>query len=132
MTKAKGFELEDLEQNDTAVIDLVHPSTGDPIGASVEVFGQDSEKFRTETRKAETKYTEYARRNRGKFMPPEEREKLDKAKIVVCTKSINNLTYKGEAATDPATVYDKFPWIYDQVVQGILDRGNFIKGSSQK
>lgn len=125
-----GFDLEVLEQNDTAVIQLVHPSTGDEIGASVTVYGQDSEIFRAESRKAESKYTEYSRRNRGKFMPPEHREALDKSKIVACTKSIDGLNYKGQPITDAKDVYDRFPWVYEQAVQGIMERANFIKGSS--
>ncbi len=130
--KPKGFDLATLEQDDTAVIQLVHPSTGDEIGASVTVYGQDSDIFRAETRKAEAKYTEYSRRNRGKFMPPEMREELDKTKVVACVKSIDGLAYKGKPMTDPAEVFTAFPWIHEQVVAGIMDRANFIKGSPLK
>lgn len=129
---AAGFDLAALEQDDTAIIQLVHPSTGDEIGATVTVYGQDSEIFRTESRKAEARYTEYSRRNRGKFMPPEERERLDRNKIIACTKSIDGLEYKGAPLTDAEEIYTRYPWIYEQVVQAVMDRGNFIKGSSGK
>lgn len=127
-----GFDLAELEQNDTAIIDLVHPGTGDEIGATVEVYGQDSQVYRAAARKAEAKYVEYSRRNRGKAMPPEQREALEKTKIVACTKSINNLSYKGQPVTDPADAFDRFPWIYEQTSAGIHERANFIKGSSAK
>ena len=123
------FDLAALEQDDTAEIQLVHPSTGDEIGAVATVYGQDSDICRAEQRKAEAKYTEYSRRNRGKFMPPEDREKLDKTKIVACTKSITGLSYKGEPLTDVADIFARFPWIQEQVTQGVMERANFIKGS---
>lgn len=130
--ETKGFDLAALEQDDTAEIQIVHPSTGDEIGATATVYGQDSDIFRAESRKAEAKYTEYSRRNRGKFMPPEDRERLDKQKVIACTKSINGLSYKGEPLSDVTDIFNRFPWIYEQVVQGIMDRANFIKASLPK
>jgi len=126
------FDLAALEQDDTAVIQIVHPSTGDETGATATVYGQDSDIFRAESRKAESKYTEYSRRNRGKFMPPEDRERLDKQKVIACTKSIDGFGYKGEPLSDVADIFGRFPWIYEQVVQGIMDRANFIKASLPK
>lgn len=130
--EVKGFDLAALDQDDTAIIQIVHPSTGDEIGATATVYGQDSEIFRSESRKAEARYTEYSRRNRGKCMPPEQREGLDRQKVIACTKSIDGLTYKGTPLTDPEDIFTRFPWIFEQVTQGIMDRGNFIKGSSGK
>lgn len=129
------FDLSALEQDDTAVIQMVNPSTGDDIpGFTVEVYGQDSDIFKAESRKAETRYTEYARRNRGKLMPAEQREQMDKAKIVACTKAVNGLVYKGEAITDAERAYGLagFGWIFEQVTAGVLERSNFMKGSSAK
>jgi len=129
------FDLSALEQDDTAVIQMVNPSTGDDIpGFTVEVYGQDSDIFKSESRKAETRYTEYARRNRGKLMPAEQRETMDKAKIIACTKSVNGLVYKGEVITDAERAYNlpKYGWIFEQVVAGLMERSNFIKGSSAK
>lgn len=126
----KGFDLSSVDQTETATIELVHPATGDEIGASVTVYGQDSERFRAESRKCEVRIGEYARRNRGKMMPPEDREAMDRAKVIKCTKSIDGLIYKGQPLTDPADVFSRFPWVYEQTVQGIMERANFIKGSS--
>jgi hypothetical protein len=131
-TTKQAFDLSELDQDETATIEIVHPSTGDEIGATVTVYGQDSEIFRSESRKAEARYVEYSRRNRGKLMPPEQREELDRRKIIACTKSVDGLLYKGAPLTDPEDIYTRFPWIYEQVVQAIMDRGNFIKGSSAK
>lgn len=130
-----SFDLEVLEQEDTATIQMVNPATGDDlVGFTIEVYGQDSDIFKSETRKAETRYTEYSRRNRGKYMPPEQREALDKSKVIACTKAINGLMYKGKEITSPEEAYNlpKYGWIYEQVTAGLMERANFIKGSSPK
>ncbi len=129
---SKSFDLADLDQDQTATIPLVHPATGDELGATATVYGQDSDIFRAESRKAEARYTEYSRRNRGKFMPPEDRERLDKTKLVACTKSIDGLAYKGEDLTDVEEIFNRFPWVQEQVTQGVMERANFIKGSATK
>jgi hypothetical protein len=65
-------------------------------------------------------------------MPPEEREKLDRTKVVACVKSINGLAYKGKVLTDAAEVFEMFPWIFEQTIQGIMERQNFIRNSATK
>lgn len=125
----KPFSLDSLESDDTTTIQLTNPKTGDDIeGATVEVYGQDSEIFRAESRKVQAKAADYMRRNRGKVMPPEDFERLDRAKVIACTKSINGLSYKGQPLTDPQELFNRFPWAFEQVVAGIMDRANFIKG----
>jgi len=126
------FDIDQLEQINTAEIQILHPATGDELGAVATVHGQDSDVFIAETRKEETRYIEYARRNRNKPMPPEQRAAILKAKLVACTASITGLASKGQPFTDVEAVFTRFPWIMDQVAQGIMDRGNFMKGSSAK
>lgn len=127
-----AFDISTLEQEDMAVIQITNPATGDELGVTATIYGQDSDVFRKESHKAEAKYTEYSRRNRGKFMPPEDRERLDRRKVIACTKNIDGLEYKGQALTDIEDIYTRFPWMYEQVVAAITDRANFIKGSLQK
>ena len=125
----KPFDLASLEADDTAIITLTNPRNGDDIdGVTIEVYGQDSEIFRAESRKVQNKAADHMRRNRGKVMAPEEFERLDKAKVVACVKEIKGLSYKGQELKDTAEVFTRFPWIHEQVVQGIMDRANFIKG----
>lgn len=126
------FDIDQLEQTGTAEIQILHPSTGEEIGAVATVHGQDSEVFIAETRKEETRYIEYARRNRNKPMPPEMRASVLKAKLVACTTSITGLASKGQPFTDVDQIFTRFPWIMDQVAAGIMDRANFMKGSAAK
>lgn len=126
---SKGFDLDSLESDDTTTIQLTNPKTGDDIeGVTIEVYGQDSETFRAESRKVQAKCADYMRRNRGKSIPPEDFERLEKSKVIACTKSIKGLFYKGQPLTDPQELFNRFPWALEQVVAGIMDRANFIKG----
>lgn len=132
MSKVTGFDLDTLEQEDTTVIQLTHPATGDEIGATATVYGQDSAVCKAASHKLSDKCAEYSRRNRGKTIPNEDYARLDKLKVIACTKSIDGLTSKGQPFTDVSEIFDRFPWIHEQVVAGILDRGLFLAKSPAK
>ena len=126
-----AFDLTTLEQEDVFTFELRHPATDDPIpGATATIYGQDSEQCRAATRKAMQRYTDYARKHRGKLMPPEEQEALEFAKIVAITKSIDGLTMGDKAITDVAEILTKVPAFREQIAQENTDRGNFIKTSA--
>lgn len=127
-----AFELNTTDTNETATIDLLHPVTGQPVGASITVYGQDSDVYRSEIRKYEDRVVEYAKRNRGKVMPSEMRDELALERLVACVESIDGLTENGEPLTDAARLFTKYPWIREQVEAGVTERANFIKGSSEK
>lgn len=120
------FDLTTVDAEDTTTVQLVHPATGEEIGVSITIFGQDSEVYKSEQRKAETRFSEYSRRNRGKLMPAEDRERMDKAKVVACIKSIDGLERNGQPVS-PAEAMD-VAWIFEQVTAAMFDRSLFIKG----
>lgn len=129
----KPFDISTLAQDDTTTIELRHPVTDDPIpGVTATIYGQDSEQCREATRKATAKYTEYARKHRGKFMPPEDQEKLDFDKIVSCTKSINGLVLQSKPITDVVEIFNLVPSFREQIQVEIHNRENFIKTSARK
>ena len=121
------FDLNSLNVDDTTTVELVHPTTGDEIkGVSITVYGQDSETYKAEQRKAEFQFAEYMRKHRNKPMPPEQREAMDKRKAVACIKSVNGLVNDGVPVTAEAAM--DVPWIFEQVTAAIFDRALFIKG----
>ncbi len=128
----KSFDLATLAQDDTAVVQLVHPTTGDEIGASVTVYGQDSDTFRAEARKSQHKREEYKRRNRGKDMPTEMSEALFKGQIATCVKSIDGLTMNGKPVTDALEMFELVPNFCEQTIAATLDRSLFMKASLPK
>lgn len=127
-----AFELNETKVTETATVDLLHPVTGQPVGASITVYGQDSDVYRSEVRKYEDRIVEYAKRNRGKVMPAEMRDELALDRLVACVESIDGLTENGEPFTDAARLFTKYPWVREQVEAGVAERANFIKGSSEK
>lgn len=131
--QAALFDLDGLEANtDTVTIQLLHPITGEEIGATATIYGQDSDIAKAESHKISDKCAEYSRRNRGKAIPNEDYAKLDRQKIIKCTKSIDGLGYKGEPLTDTGEIFDRFPWVLEQVIAAHLDRKLFTKGSSTR
>lgn len=133
MATVELFDLSTLDQNDAFTFELRHPATDDPIpGVTATIYGQDSEQSRAATRKAMQKYTDYARKHRGKLMPPEEQERLDFDKLVSITKSIDGLSLGGKPISDVAEILTKVPAFKDQIAQENADRANFIKTSAGK
>lgn len=121
------FDLSTVAAVDTTDVQLLHPTTGDEISASITVYGQDSAIYKSEQRKAEFKFSEYMRKHRNKAMPPEQREEMDRQKVINCVKSVNNLGMNGKAITDAEEALSH-EWIYEQVTAAMFDRSLFIKG----
>ena len=128
----KGFDLATLDRNDTATVPFLHPTTGEETGVTITVYGEDSETGKAATRHMIDKIGEYSRKNRGKAMPTEEVERLDRAKMAKVTKSIDGLTYGGKVLTDVAEIFNLSPDIYEQAAAAYRDRALFIKASSAK
>lgn len=126
-----GFDVSTVELQDTTTVDLLHPVTGEEIGASVTVYGQDSDKYKTEARRCEDQVGKYAQKNRGKMMPSADREAMDRRKIINCVASVDGLLKDKKPWTDVAEIL-KTDWIYEQVCAAIVDRANFMKGSPAK
>ena len=128
----KGFDLGSLESADTTVVDLLHPATGEPIGATITVYSKDSEICRAARRKAEAKFLEFSRKHGGKkYMPAEDREKLDLAADVASVQSWDGLTEKGKALectqANVLSIFERFPCFREQCKEATEDRALFIK-----
>ena len=129
-----GFDISSVDQEETVTFDIIHPATGEPIpGVTATVYGQDSDIFKEASRKYKARYQAFAFKNQGKVTPAYE-EQLDVEKVARCTKSIDGLSDKGVPLTDVADIFARptLKFIYEQVVQKIMDRAGFIKGSSAK
>lgn len=129
---SKGFDVSSLEQQDTFTGQLLHPATGEEIGATITIYGQDSAICKSESHKMADKVADYSAKHRNKPIPNELYAKFDRQKVIACTKSIDGLTDGGKPFTDVAAIFDRFPCFLEQGVQMLLDRANFIKDSSAK
>ena len=128
----KGFDVSSLAQQDTFTGQLLHPATGEEIGATITIYGQDSAKCREESAKLSNKCADWSAKHRGKTVPHELYAKWDKDKVIACTASIEGLVDGGKPLTDVADIFERFPCFHEQAVQFLTDRSLFIKGSPAK
>jgi len=129
------FDAAELEMVDTATITLKHPRTGEEMeGATVEVYGPDSEFFQTATTKMRARITDFITRNRGAKTEQKQKftEEKERERNISCIKAVNGLGFNGEPITDPKDACSRLPWVYSQACAGMDDSGNFIKSLSAK
>ena len=119
-------------------VSIYNPSTNEDLGLFITVLGKDSDEFqrvsRAQQKKRMAKLTKGGFRNPS--VPVEEIEQDSIALLAACTKSwmqdgkptITMDKKELEFSVDNAiALYERFPWIKEQVDVAIGDRANFIK-----
>lgn len=137
-----GFDLANLESADEGVpVTILHPATNQPLrdddgnDVTITVMGQDSQAFQQAKRRAMNRRMAAMRGGRGAKLTAEELEAENIATLVACTVGWSGLALEGKPLTFDAKnvrmVYERFPWIREQVDEFIGDRANFLMTSSQ-
>lgn len=118
--------------NEGADIELLHPTTGAPLGVLITVCGTDSDAYRQALRERQNKRLRNAKRG-GATLTAEEIEAEALDLLVRCTSGWTGVELDGkpvaftrEAARD---LYRRFRWIREQVDTAIEDRANFLPPS---
>lgn len=129
-----GFDVAGLEQVETAVVTLKHPTTGDELeGVTIEIYSPESEVFKAATTRMRARITDFLTRNRGAKTEIKQKktEEYEMDRNISCIKSITGLTENGKPleAKDACT---RFGWVYQQATAAMDDQSNFIKGSPAK
>lgn len=125
-----GFDLNELEQVDTAEVPLYHPTTGDKIeGVTMVLYSPDSEHAKAADTKSRAKFTNFLSRNRGADAETKQKvaEQFDREKIVACIKEVKGLTSGGKAVSPEDACAQG--WIFRQAREALDNASNFIKGS---
>ena len=139
MTKAKVIDLAVIDtvkgSNEGFDIKIYHPGTMVDLGITINVLGKDSNEFQKISRAQSKK--RMSKMNRGGFRvqnmipPPEEIEADGLELLAKCTKFWSGVVIDNkeiEFSYDNALmVYERFPWMKEQVDTAIGDRANFIK-----
>jgi hypothetical protein len=133
-----GIDLANIDtvkgSNEGFDVQIYHPGTNEDLGITITVLGKDSDEFQSVTRAQSKK--RMARLNKGGFraatiITPEEIEQDAISLLAACTKKWSGVVVEGnaiECTTANATMlYERFPWIREQVDVAIGDRANFIK-----
>ncbi len=120
--------------NDGFDVQIYHPGTNEDLDTIITVLGKDSDAFQKVSRAQNKK--RMAKMQKGGFrntsvMSPEEIESDGTALLAACTTGWINVVLDGqdlEFSVDNAVMlYNRFPWIKEQVDTAVGDRANFIK-----
>ena len=138
MTKAKKVDLAAIDtvkgSNEGFNVRIFHPGTNEDLDISITVLGKDSDAFQKVSRAQNKK--RMAKMQKGGFrnvspVPIEEIEQDGIALLAACTTGWTGVIIEGKEvafSTDNAVmVYERFPWIKEQIDVAIGDRANFIK-----
>lgn len=126
------FDLNDLKPNtDVIVVDLLHPSTQDPLGMTVTVYSPFSKVYKQAQHEQVNKRIKAAQKNKKVDYNAEDIEKATLELMAKVTKEWSIVLGGKTPTLTVATameIYEEYPWIKDQVEFAITDTANFTKG----
>lgn len=135
--KKKSVDLSSIDtvkgSNEGFDVRIYHPGTNEDLDIVINILGKDSDEFqkvsRAQNKKRMAKMTKGGFRNTA--VPVEEIEQDSIQLLAACTKSWSGIVVDGkpvEFSQDNAVmIYERFPWIKEQVDVAMGDRANFIK-----
>lgn len=127
-------ELNTVESsNEGAVLEPIHPATGEKIGISITLAGADSERYTKAQRKNTDKRLKNMQKQQRNKMTSAEIEEENLELLAECTLSWENVIYQGDpldcTKANAKMLYQALPWLKEQIDEFIGDRANFIKDS---
>ncbi len=140
MTDLSSFDTTKLA-DDGAVMVLCDPIDGRELtdeesgeAVTLTLIGQDAKEYQREVHKATNKRLN-KRVTKGRIKLSAEEIEGDSLELLIkCTKSWAHITVDGEslefAQKNVRMLYERFPWIREQVDEFTTDRSNFLGNSS--
>lgn len=120
--------------NEGFAVRIYHPGTNEDLDIVINVLGKDSDEFQKVSRAQSKK--RMAKLSKGGFrastaIPVEEIEQDGIALLAACTKSWGGVIVEGEeiecTTANAVMIYERFPWIREQIDMAVGDRANFIR-----
>jgi len=113
---------------------LVHPKSGARLGTIIRLLGADADVFQAKLREQVQQNRERFNRA-GRIVQTPEEDRADGIELVVAaTLGWTELIVDGAevpfSAQAARLLYERFPWIYEQVEKAVNDRGNFLPGAA--
>ncbi len=128
------FDVGSIVEKDAQKLELMHPQTGAPVGASIELAGSGHPKRRKlEMEHARKLRVRVSRRGRIEFPDPVEDEEYEIDRLVVCTLSWEGVARDGHPI--PCTpeeireLYTSAAWIRRQAIAFLDDSANFLQST---
>lgn len=131
-TKSDVTDLGDFEsltsaQEEGVAVQIQHPATGADLGITIVVAGPDSDRHK----QAQREMTNVRLRKRKMKITAEEVETESRRLMARKIISWEGVVYKGEPVTltvdNAIMVFQKFPFIYEQLDAEAGDRASFFK-----
>jgi hypothetical protein len=139
VAKVKKIDLANIDtvkgSNEGFDVNIYHPGTMVDLGIKINVLGKDSDEFqkvsRAQQKKRMAKMTKGGFRVQSLTPAPEEVEQDGLELLAKCTRSWSGVVIDGKdvefSHANALMVYERFPWIKEQVDTAIGDRSNFIQ-----
>lgn len=142
MKKKEGFDLNSIDtvkgSNEGFDVQIYHPGTNEDLGITITILGKDSDEFqkvsRAQSKKRIQKMSKGGFRNTN--VPLEEIESDSIDLLASCTRGWKQddkltITVDGKeiacSKENAGMLYERFPWIKEQVDTAMGDRANFIR-----
>lgn len=129
------FDFGSVAVNETAVMVVKHPKTGDPTPASITLAGPEHPKHKALTMAAMRAARKRAEKA-GKLVltDPEDDAQTALDKAVACTIAWDGVKRDGKAlecsAANVRELYESAPWLRDQVLTFLAGEENFIEAAA--
>lgn len=115
-----------------ATLTLEHPTTGEPLDATIVLYGPDSQVVAKLRREQSDRTLARVRRSGSKRVTAAELELEACQFLATATKSWSGVEEHGQAVPfsyeNAVRIYREHRWVREQVDRFVGDRGNFIKG----
>ena len=132
-TNFDALDLGDIQENlmGMAVMNVRHPITGKLTGATITLFGPDSQESQELDAKLSDKRLQRIQQRGVQKISSAELAEMQLEKLVGLTKEIQNFFVKGEiyasTKTNIMNLYHGNPWLREQVQDFLEDRRNFFR-----
>lgn len=115
--------------------DLMHPKTGEPTGASITVRGADSDTYQEKFRECQRRRLGAMGRQRRE-MPNLAQVESDALELVAaCIIGWQGIDEHGVpvpfSETAARSLFERFPWIREQVDAAVHERANFLASAAK-
>lgn len=128
------FDITSIVEEDTQKLELLHPQTGAPVGATIELAGAGHPKRKkVEMQRSRELRARIAKRGRVELTDPVEDEEYEIDRLVACTLTWDGIARDGqpipctpEAARE---IYESASWIRRQATAFLDDAANFLRST---
>lgn len=130
------FDLSSVTEYDDASLKLVHPETGEPIGAEIKLAGSNHPKRKgIEFGRARRLRAKIAKKGRLELTDPQDDEDYEVDRLVACTLGWSGLARDGKPIEctpgEVRAIYESTAWIRQQAQEFLGESANFLQSAKK-